>query len=447
MDSVSGAPARRLLLFDDARARQWTPFSATRPVGELLFGDRRLRERVERWAGVPCSGHLCGSRLAGWDEPGAPRALAGAGWPDEAASQDGVAGGASSERAWSERASSEQASSERAASGAPAGTLYWLSRAVPSGPRPEFGPLPVTLADDEGVVGWWLPPGTDPPDATALERPDSHSPGPLHRVETRRLGWPWHLIEANADQLRVDLGGSGHTDAFQLEPGTWTVGDHPIVLGPRAQVGPGVVLDVREGPIRLDAGVRVEGPARLIGPLHLGPGTQVFGGHLARISTGPTCKLRGEIADSVLLGYDNKAHDGYLGHALLGRWVNLGAGTTNSDLKNNYGSVRVDLGHGPLDSGLQKVGVLLGDHVKTGIGTLLTTGGVVGAGSNVFGGGGIPPRLVAPFSWGGPLKWSRYEWPAFVDTARRVMARRDQDLTPGVAAVLERLWHGVAEAG
>jgi hypothetical protein len=120
--------------------------------------------------------------------------------------------------------------------------------------------------------------------------------------------------------------------------------------------------------------------------------------------------------------------------------VNLGAGTTNSDLKNNYGAVRVRLADGDHDTGLTKVGAFLGDHAKTGIGTLLSTGGVVGTGSNVFGGAGVAPRHVPPFAWGGADGLVPHRWERFVDTARTVMARRDQELTPGVQGVLERLW-------
>jgi UDP-N-acetylglucosamine diphosphorylase / glucose-1-phosphate thymidylyltransferase / UDP-N-acetylgalactosamine diphosphorylase / glucosamine-1-phosphate N-acetyltransferase / galactosamine-1-phosphate N-acetyltransferase len=183
----------------------------------------------------------------------------------------------------------------------------------------------------------------------------------------------------------------------------------------------------------------------LVGPLHLGRGSIVFGGHVAASSIGPVCKVRGEIADSVLLGYDNKAHDGYLGHALVGRWVNLGALTTNSDLKNNYGSVTVWTPSGPVDTGLMKVGCFLGDHVKTGIGTVLNTGTVVGTGSNVFG-GGMPPAFVPPFSWGSGSEYVDYRLDKFLEGAERAMARRDVPLSPGTRAIFERAWNDTAEA-
>ncbi len=160
-------------------------------------------------------------------------------------------------------------------------------------------------------------------------------------------------------------------------------------------------------------------------------------------SFGPVCLVRGEVAQSVFLGYVNKAHDGHIGHALLGRWVNLGAFTTNSDLKNNYRPVRVWTPEGDEETGLLKVGCFLGDHVKTGIGTVLNTGTVVGAGSNLFG-GLMPPTVVPPFSWGMGPDLRDHRLGKFIETAERAMARRDQSLTDGVKRILREAWRSTA---
>jgi hypothetical protein len=153
--------------------------------------------------------------------------------------------------------------------------------------------------------------------------------------------------------------------------------------------------------------------------------------------------VRGELADSVLTGFVNKAHDGYIGHALLGRWVNLGAFTTNSDLKNNYRPVSVWTPDGDRDTGLLKVGCFLGDHVKTGIGTVLNTGTVIGAGSNIFG-GLMPPTVVPPFSWGSGADLRDHHADRFLATTEHVMARRGQALTPGVRRILQEAWRATA---
>ena len=190
-------------------------------------------------------------------------------------------------------------------------------------------------------------------------------------------------------------------------------------------------------------GARAEGPARLKGPLYVGAGTLIAGGTVATSSIGPMCRVRGEISKSVLIGFTNKAHDGYLGHAFVGSWVNLGALTTNSDLKNNYGTVKVWTPEGDVDTGHIKVGCFLGDHVKTGIGTMLNTGTVVGAGSNLFG-GTMPPVSVPPFSWGSGSRLTRYRLKDFLGTARRVMARRGIEMTVGVERILEEAWQATA---
>ena len=165
----------------------------------------------------------------------------------------------------------------------------------------------------------------------------------------------------------------------------------------------------------------------------------MLGGAVQNVSIGPVCKVRGEVASSVVLGYSNKAHDGYLGHSYVGKWVNLGAFTTNSDLKNNYSTVRVPTPGGLVDTGLMKVGCLIGDHAKTGIGTLLSTGSVVGAGSNLFG-GLMCPRHVPPFTWGSCDTLEEYDLDRFLEAVERTMGRRDMPLAEGAHTLLINAW-------
>jgi UDP-N-acetylglucosamine diphosphorylase/glucosamine-1-phosphate N-acetyltransferase len=398
----------QLVLFDDARARRWAPFASTRPVGELLYGTSRLRERVERVFEMPCALHLCGPTLVGWDEPDAP----------PVGSLDGT----------------DPASD---ATGPARDRVVWSSRAVVD-ERPDAG-VAATFVVEGHVAGWSVPAGDAMPPSTALAEPETYTPGARVEVPGEWLDWPWTLVSRNAARLTRDLLDPAYADAG-APTGVIRIGGGALSLAADSEIEPGVVVDTTAGPVRLEAGVRVRGPARLTGPLYLAPDCQVFGGSLSTVSAGPGCKLRGEIDSSVLLGFVNKAHDGYLGHALLGRWVNLGALTTNSDLKNTYSSVRVELPDGIEDTGLLKVGVFLGDHVKTGIGTLLTTGAVVGAGTNLFG-GGTPPRAVAAFSWGGADGLVPYRFDRFVATAELALSRRNHVLTPGSRAVLERAWH------
>ena len=138
---------------------------------------------------------------------------------------------------------------------------------------------------------------------------------------------------------------------------------------------------------------------------------------------------------TVVFGHANKSHEGFVGHSYLGRWVNLGAGTTTSNLKNTYGTVALWTPDGIRDTGLQFLGTLFGDHAKTGIGLRLTTGSVVGAGANVYG-GAMPGKYVPPFSWGEGSSLGAYRLEKFLDVAERAMARREVPLTPGGRALL-----------
>jgi UDP-N-acetylglucosamine diphosphorylase/glucosamine-1-phosphate N-acetyltransferase len=397
-----------LYLFDDQRARAWAPFALTRPAGELRYGCLTARERSERVLGLACAGHLAHAALEGFDEPGAAPVVQADDVPAKAT------------------------------------RILLSSRAVLDFQEPPVvrGPARLTLAGE--TVGWVVPPGNPLPPRTALLDPASDGEGPSVALAGEVLARPWSLISGTPGRLSRDIARLFPGD--DAPEGVVRVGEDTLSLGEAAVIEPGVVVDTREGPVRLEAGVRVEGPARLAGPLYVGAGSTILGGSVGASSIGPVCKVRGEVAESVILGFANKAHDGFLGHAMLGYWVNLGAFTTNSDLKNNYGTIRMWTPDGVLDTGVIKMGCLLGDHVKTGIGTLLNTGTVIGVGSNVFG-GLMPPTVVPPFSWGAGDSLREYRLDKLLETAEAAMARRGKTLTPGVRHILRQAWeetHGRA---
>lgn len=399
-----------LYLFDDATARKWEPFALTRPVGELLFGCLLLRERAERFWDATCEGHLAGEALLGFREEGAPTALR-----------------------------IDQVDDERTRILVSSRVAADLGPPREEAPTPEVGG-PATLSLNGRCVGWIVPPGEPLPPPEALAHPKEAEP--LERsveIPGTILDHPWELMDRNPERIARDVEVLFPGDDAFLPAGVERLGTHPVSVGHDVVIEPGVVLDTRAGPIRLADGVRVQAPSRIEGPSFIAEDTVILGGVLSRVSVGPVCKVRGEVATSVILGYSNKAHDGYVGHAILGRWVNLGAFTTNSDLKNSYGSVRIGTSRGEVDTGLLKVGVFLGDHVKTGIGTLLNTGVVVGAGSNVFGGGMVPGR-VPPFSWGTGKELGEYRLEKFLEVTEIAMGRRDVELTPGMRELLSRAW-------
>ena len=411
-----------LILFDDETARGWEPFALTRPAGELLFGALLLRARAERVLGARAALHLAADHLLGFEEAGAPPVA-----PLDATPADGD-------------------------------RLFWLSRAVPAWgddvPRALAERRPGPLAIDGSVVGWYAPEGTPAPPRAFLDHPEGGAPGldaaPPIDVPGRVLRHVWDLVSCAADQITADVEalhpGAG---APELGPGVHHWGSHPLVIGKDVRIEPGAVFDTDDGPIWLDDGSTVRAFTRLCGPAYVGPGSVLLGGTMECIALGPVCKVRGELSTSTCLGYTNKQHDGHMGHAYLGRWVNLGAETTNSDLKNNYGTIRMWTPAGEVDTGEIKLGSLLGDHVKTGIGLLLNTGTVVGAGSNLFG-AAMPPRYVPPFSWGSGAELVEYRADKFLEVAEVAMGRRNVPLTEGLREQLRRAWvrgRGAVEPG
>jgi UDP-N-acetylglucosamine diphosphorylase/glucosamine-1-phosphate N-acetyltransferase len=260
-------------------------------------------------------------------------------------------------------------------------------------------------------------------------------------VPARVVRYPWELVHLTAEEIAADaaaLGAPGRIGAT-VHPGAHLIESARIGLGPGADVGPGAVLDARGGDVLIGAGVRIEPNAYVAGPVAIGvesvvrAGAQIRGG----TSIGPGCKVGGEIAESVLHSNSNKQHGGFLGHSYVASWVNLGAGTSNSDLKNNYGTVRVEIGGEVIDTGSMFVGATIGDHSKTAIGTTLNTGTVVGIFANVVA-SGFPPKAIRSFSWGTDEGFVDYDVERAIETARRVMARREEELSAAAEAVIRR---------
>jgi hypothetical protein len=198
-----------------------------------------------------------------------------------------------------------------------------------------------------------------------------------------------------------------------------------IYCGSDVSFAPDTAFNTEAGPVILDNGVTVMPHCYLEGPLYIGPGSLVKPGTRihGETSLGMVNRVAGEIGESTFGDFANKQHEGFIGHAVLGSWINLGAMTTCSDLKNNYGEIRVDLGYGELATGSRFVGLLMGDHAKTAIGTLFNTGTSVGFGTNIFG-GGMPPKMVGNFRWGGAPGCPDYAVDRAAATAEVVMSRR-----------------------
>jgi UDP-N-acetylglucosamine diphosphorylase/glucosamine-1-phosphate N-acetyltransferase len=270
---------------------------------------------------------------------------------------------------------------------------------------------------------------------------------PHRPADGRLVHFPWDLVDHNGEQLALDFAQLGRPDG-QCRPSHFAlVGPGDLLLiDPSAEIDPHVVADTRRGPVVIDRQAVVTAFSRLEGPCYIGPQTQVLGARIRGGTTlGPNCRIGGEVEASIVHGHSNKYHDGFLGHSYLGEWINLGAGTHNSDLRNDYGEVSVVINGERVGTGLNKVGCFIGDHTKTGLGTLLNTGSHIGAFCNLLPAGGFLPKYVPSFAtcWNGALD-ERADLAGSLRIADRAMQRRECALTPVHAALYQTLFEQTA---
>ncbi|MFH2035760.1 MAG: putative sugar nucleotidyl transferase [Candidatus Zixiibacteriota bacterium] len=220
-------------------------------------------------------------------------------------------------------------------------------------------------------------------------------------------------------------------------PGVELISPENIYISRDAEIHPGVVIDASGGPVFIGNRVKIEPHTYLIGPDYIGKETFLVGGKITGCSIGSVCRIGGEVEESIIQGYTNKYHAGFLGHAYLGEWVNLGALTTNSDLKNNYSSVSVSIGGQMINTGQLKVGSFIGDFTKTAIGTMLNTGINIGISCNLVPGGLLIDKEIESFRWISPNKKMKYSFPKAFDTIERSMARRNIKASDALKVLFE----------
>lgn len=239
------------------------------------------------------------------------------------------------------------------------------------------------------------------------------------------IDYPWRLVGLNAAELRREIGALILHRTGRVYPDSYLLNAVNIHVGAGALIKPGAVLDAEAGPIYVDAGAVVSPNASVAGPCYIGPNTLILPAAIIRENTsiGAWCKVGGEVEGTIIHGYSNKQHHGFLGHAYVAEWVNLGAGTTNSDLKNTYGPVRVPINGKSVDTGETFVGCFIGDHAKTGINTTIPTGAVIGFASNVFVSRSAD-RFTPSFAWHTDDERTRYDPQRAAVVARTVMGRR-----------------------
>lgn len=410
-----------IYLYDDARAREFEPFALTRPLAEMVAGAALQRERWHTALQLPVLGVVSAAHLADFEEA---------------------------------------SSSPSAHGGIPAGSVIVNARFVPKLSTIDLvarGGEP----NDSSATELWLSRGRVVAARTYRELPvELFADGRRTLDDVSRSGaetttidgwWienVWDFVRLLPEQLADDLafyqkpsfGGVVRASTFAPPPEhTIVIGSHPVFVAANRMAGnevvvkgatiePQVIFDATAGPIYVGAGSTVHAFTRLVGPCYVGRESVVLGDRIGICSIGDHCKVRGELSNTIFLGYANKGHDGFVGHSYMGRWVNLGAGTITSNLKNTYGPVNLWTPSGMRDTGMQFLGTLFGDHAKTGIGTCLTTGTVLGAGANVYG-GQTPPKAVPPFAWGSAPPYDVYRLDKFLEVAERVMVRRQVKLT------------------
>ncbi len=369
------------LLEPESPGGAWAPFGGVRPIAELRAGIWRIRERWEAAVGNDATAIL-GDHAAGFtegDEPPIHQSIS-------------IAGPAIIGAAWF------------APTGVPLVPAAGIRR----------------LVHRDETVGWIVPSGE------RWEGP--REKGPVHEVDGLVLRGTYDLLTALEQFLAIDCADFLVAPHDGVPEGSVVLGDpaHLICLG--ASIEPGVVFDLRHGAVVIDQASEIRSGTRLEGPIYVGPNTRVLGGFLRGSVFGPECRARGEISGSVFLGFTNKSHEGFVGHSVVGQWVNLGAGTTTSNLKNTYGPVRLEVEGERIETGRLNLGSLIGDHAKTAIGTLLATGTVISAGANVFG-PPAAPKYVPPFAWGCSGS-ERMTEDGFLRIAERVMGRRNVPFSP-----------------
>jgi len=259
------------------------------------------------------------------------------------------------------------------------------------------------------------------------------------KVKTREISvdlisYPWDLVHHNPAAIENDFKHTAKPGAIEGEFSEQSViyGDkHKVFIAKNAEVQPFVTLDPREGSIFIDEGAVVFPYSRIQGPCCIGKNSEIHGAKVRfGMSIGPVCRVGGEVEESIIHGYSNKYHDGFLGHSYVCEWVNLGALTTNSDLKNDYSNVEVCMKGEMTDTGLTKVGSFIGDHTKTSIGTFLNTGTVAGIMCNLVTSSGVMPKFIPSFTWFLHNRFFKgYGLEYMVQTAKKAMSRRKVEMS------------------
>ncbi len=394
----------RLAIFEDSFALQFSPISLMRPVFELLCGQFTSRERLLNSLPVEEWGVLVRPALSEvYSEEFPDARINDAIWLSEGQ------------------------------------TLLINGRWLPT--NEAISQLADVSTDTVGIIGSSVAYLLLEPEESALLTTDAWDHAIKKIAETRRLvnvegvelQYPWDLVNQNRHQLLADYAWSQSSSKPSGDAkGLTIIGPPDLVrLSSSVEIDPFVVLDTRSGPIVIEENAKIQAFTRIEGPAFIGRETQLFRANIKSGTTiGPHCRLGGEIEESIIHGFVNKYHEGFLGHSYICPWVNLGAQTNSSDLKNDYSEVKVPLSGVPIETHLVKVGCYIGDHSKAGLNSLFNTGTSVGVMCMVLPTGELLPKHLPSFSrfWLGRIE-SQVSISDLFHLADVTMQRRGKTLT------------------
>jgi len=252
---------------------------------------------------------------------------------------------------------------------------------------------------------------------------------PLKILDIKCANYLWDLINHNGKQIGEDFNylknSSKENYIDKINSFVHVLNKENVFIGKDVTIKPGVVLDASNGPIIIDDNAFIYPNAVIEGPCFIGESSKIKSGATIyeNVSVGKVCKVGGEVEQSIFMDYSNKQHAGFIGHSYIGSWVNLGADTNNSDLKNNYSKIKIKLSNKEVDTSSQFLGLMIGDHSKSAINTMFNTGTVVGVSCNIFA-SGFPEKYVPSFTWGGDDSSTVYDIKKAIETAKIVMSRR-----------------------
>lgn len=253
---------------------------------------------------------------------------------------------------------------------------------------------------------------------------------PRKVINANLIKYPWDLIHRNGEEIVNDFKTISKKNLKKKNivkfKSVELINRKDIFISKGVVIEPFTILDASDGPIFIDENVRLMSHVSIKGPAFIGKNSiiKMHASIYHNTSIGEVCKVGGEIENSIIHSHSNKQHEGFLGHSYIGSWVNFGAGTTNSDLKNNYGFVDMFINNEKIKTNHQFIGLIMGDHTKTAIGTKFNTGTIVGISCNIFG-EGFPPKYIPSFTWGSINKFNVYEIDKAVDVAKIVTGRRN----------------------